>query len=74
MAAIENSVQPGFKLLADFLASEYLPATRPDIAASSLPGLKEIFRGVVVVLYCPCVKELFLFINLVFYFEFWVGG
>ena len=36
LAAIETSVQPGFKLLADFLSETYQAKTRPDIAASSL--------------------------------------
>lgn len=39
LGAIESSVQPGFQLLADFLGSEYASATRPNIAATSLPGI-----------------------------------
>jgi len=37
--AIVSSVQPGFSMLADFLAGEYSAALRPEIAASSIPGI-----------------------------------
>jgi len=39
--AIENSIQPGFKKIYTFLKSEYIPVTRPAIAAASLPGIGE---------------------------------
>lgn len=38
LAYIELWIQPGFAALAKFLEEEYLPATRPSIAASSLGG------------------------------------
>ena len=36
MAAIENYIQPVFRALVIFLEKEYIPNTRPDIAASSI--------------------------------------
>jgi len=35
--AIKTFVQTGFKKISNFLATEYIPASRPEIAASSLP-------------------------------------
>jgi len=39
LSAIETSLQPGFRLLADFIESEYISATRPGIGVSSIPGI-----------------------------------
>jgi len=36
--AINSFVQPAFRKLLDFLEAEYIPATRPEIAVSTLPG------------------------------------
>ena len=36
-------MQPGFKKISTFLAAEYIPAARPEIAASSLPGKTFVF-------------------------------
>jgi uncharacterized protein (DUF885 family) len=36
---IQSFIQPGFEILANFLSAEYASATRPDIAASSIPGI-----------------------------------
>ena len=36
-SAIESSVQVGFQKISNFLTAEYIPATRPEIATSSLP-------------------------------------
>jgi len=47
--AIKNFVQVGFTKIGDFLESEYLPACRPEIAATSLPGCGPEF-------YKACIK------------------
>jgi len=41
--AIESSVQVGFEKISNFLTAEYIPAARPEIAASSLPVNGEEF-------------------------------
>merc|ERR1712200_317917 len=43
VAAIQTSVQPGFQAIISFLQEEYLPATRPNTAVSSLPGNGKAF-------------------------------
>jgi uncharacterized protein (DUF885 family) len=37
-AAIANSIAPAYRTLRQFVADEYLPAARADVAASSLPN------------------------------------
>lgn len=44
-AAISSSVQPGFLMLADFIAGDYDAALRPEIAASSLPDGAEYYKA-----------------------------
>ena len=46
---IKKYVQPGFSRLAEFLEKKYLPATRTDIAVSSLPNIGKKF-------YKACLK------------------
>jgi uncharacterized protein (DUF885 family) len=43
-AAIRESVVPAYRSLLKFLLEEYLPGSRPGIAASDLPGGKEYYR------------------------------
>ena len=43
--AIETSIKVGFGLLAEFIEKEYLPACRPEIAATSLPNGKEFYKA-----------------------------
>ena len=43
-AAILESVQPGYRLLADFLESEYLPLTSPDTATLQMPEAAAFYR------------------------------
>lgn len=43
--AIEKCVRPAYSSLAAFVETEYLPACRKEIAASSLPGGKEFYAG-----------------------------
>jgi uncharacterized protein (DUF885 family) len=42
--AISGSVVPGYRSLRDFLANEYVPACRENIAASSLPNGKAFYE------------------------------
>lgn len=43
--AIETSIKVGFGLLAEFIEKEYLPACRPEIAATSLPKGEEFYKA-----------------------------
>jgi uncharacterized protein (DUF885 family) len=43
--AIEQSLQGGFSLLHTFLKDTYMPAMRPEIAVSSLPGGPEFYKA-----------------------------
>ena len=43
--AITNSIKPAFAKLAAFLDKEYLPACRPDIAATSLPNGQDFYSA-----------------------------
>ncbi|MCH7618681.1 MAG: DUF885 domain-containing protein [Candidatus Marinimicrobia bacterium] len=42
--AITNSIVPGFRSFLKFMTEEYLPATREEIAASSLPNGKAYYE------------------------------
>ena len=43
--AIDSSIKVGFSKLTEFLDKEYLPACRPEIAATSLPNGQEFYKA-----------------------------
>ena len=43
--AINSSIKVGFSILSEFIEKEYLPACRPDIAATSLPKGQEFYKA-----------------------------
>ena len=43
-AAIMNSIAPGYQALMQFVADEYVPAARADVAASSLPDGRAFYE------------------------------
>ncbi len=43
-AAIVNSIAPGYQALMQFVADEYVPAARADVAASSLPNGRAFYE------------------------------
>lgn len=44
LSAIETSVVPGYRKIADFLEKEYVPACRGQIGASAIPGGRDFYR------------------------------